>query len=185
MNRPMRPPGPSGGTAPPSGGSQALKAFAVIAAVVAIGAVVLSKGPSSTKASTATTKKAHVTTTLPGGVTTTTTPALINPSSIRLQVLNGVGSGSYAGLWSAKLKANPGYNTQPANDALARVATSEIFVITPGFLPEANALAATVGIPASAVVRTIPAPLTAPIRASERAIANLVLVVGPDLAGRA
>jgi hypothetical protein len=100
-------------------------------------------------------------------------------------VLNGVGTGTLAGQWSAKLKANPGYNTLAPDDATAKVAASMIYVLTPGYLPEANALAAAVGLPASAVNPTIPAPLSAPIRATERTIANLVLVVGPDLAGRA
>jgi hypothetical protein len=178
MNQPGRPPGSSTGT-------QTGKAVLLIAVVVLIGFLVLKHHPKTVSTTTATTRPTHTSTTLTGPTTPTTLPAVIAPSSIKLQVLNGVGTGTLAGQWSTKLKANPGYNTLAPDDATAKVATSMIFVLTPGYLPEANALAAAVGLQPSAVNPTIPAPLSAPIRASERTIANLVLVVGPDLAGRA
>jgi hypothetical protein len=173
----------------PSGGTQTVKAVVVIAAVVIIGVIVLHHNPKSTVAGTTTTTHSrHTTTTTKSGVapvTTTTTVPPVPPSSIKLQVLNGVLTGSLAGEWSAKLKANPGYNTLPADNATARVAQSEIYVLTPGYLPEARALAAAVGLTAAAVNPTVPAPLSAPIPPAERTAANLVLVIGPDLAGSA
>jgi hypothetical protein len=182
MNQPGRAP------TPPSSGTQTVKAVVVIAAVVIIGVVVLHHNPKSTVVSTTSTTHArHSTTTTKSGVpaTTTTTVPLVPPSSIKLQVLNGVLTGSLAGEWSVKLKANPGYNTLPPDNATAKVAQSEIYVLTPGYLPEARSLAAAVGLPAGAVNPTVPAPLSAPIPPAERTAANLVLVIGPDLAGSA
>ena len=104
----MTQPGRSTGS---STGTQTGKAVLVIAVVVVVGWWVLLKGtPSSHVATTTTTT--HATTTIrPATPPTTAAAALIPPSSIKLQVLNGVLTGSLAGQWSAKLKANPGYNT--------------------------------------------------------------------------
>jgi hypothetical protein len=178
MTQPGRPPvGPSPGT-------QTGKAVLVIVVVIAVGWLVLGKGSSSTHvAGTATTR--HTTTTRHGVAAPTTTIVLIPPSSIKLQVLNGVLTGSLAGQWSTRLKANPGYNTLAPDNATAKVAASQIYIITPGYQREALALAAAVGLPSTAVNPTVPAPTTAPIRASERTTANLVLIIGPDLAGSA
>jgi hypothetical protein len=100
-------------------------------------------------------------------------------------VLNGTGSGQLATQWSNKLKANPGYNTLAPADATATVPRSEIFIVTPGYLREAEALAATVGLTSAAINPTTPPPASAPIPSSARANANLVLVIGPDLAAKA
>ena len=100
-------------------------------------------------------------------------------------MLNGVLTGNLASEWSTKLKANPGYNTLPPDNATAKVAQSQIYVITPGYQREANALAVAVALPVTAVNQTVPAPASAPIPAAERTTANLVLVIGPDLAGSA
>jgi hypothetical protein len=42
-----------------------------------------------------------------------------------------------------------------------------------------------VGLPVTAVNQTIPAPASAPIPANARTTANLVLIIGPDLAAHA
>lgn len=128
----MTQPGRSTGS---STGTQTGKAVLVIAVVVVVGWWVLLKGtPSSHVAST--TSTTHATTTIrPATPPTTAAAALIPPSSIKLQVLNGVLTGSLAGTWSAKLKANPGYNTLPPDNATAKVAASVIYVITPGYRP--------------------------------------------------
>lgn len=178
MTQPGR---PSGGTT--SGGMQTGKAVLVIAVVVLVGWVILRHGTSSPKrASTSSTTHPAVTT---PATTPPTTVALKPASSIKLQVLNGVLTGSLAGEWSTKLKANPGYDTLPALNATAKVAQSEIYIITPGLQREANALAVAVGLPVTAVSLTVPPASTAPIPASVKSTANLVLVIGPDLAGTA
>jgi hypothetical protein len=170
----------------PSGGTQTGKAVLVIAVVIIVGWLVLAKTSGSTHAASTATTAHHTTTTAvhPAGPTTTVAP-LVPPSSIKLQVLNGLLTGSLAGQWSTKLKANPGYNTLPPDNATAKVAASEIYIVTPGYQREANALALAVGLPVTAVNQTIPPPSTAPIPAAARTTANLVLVIGPDLAGSA
>ncbi len=75
-------------------------------------------------------------------------------------------TGSLAGEWSAKLKANPGYDTLAPLNATAKVAQSEIYIVTPGFQREANALAVAVGLPVTAVNVTVPPPASAPIPAA-------------------
>jgi hypothetical protein len=159
----------------------------VIGVVVIVGWLVLAKSSSPTHvAATATTAPHHTTTTVTHPTTPPTTVApLVPPSSIKLQVLNGLQSGNLAGQWSTKLKANPGYNTLPPDNATAKVTASAIYILTPGYQREANALALAVGLPVTAVIQTIPPPATAPIPTTERTTANLVLVIGPDLAGRA
>jgi hypothetical protein len=180
MNRPIRPQGPA-----PSG-IQTGKAIAVVVVVVVVGWLALAKGTKTpSTASTSPTHPPHTTTTAPALTVPTTTVPLLPPSSIKLQVLNGVGTGSYAGLWSNKLKTKYGYNTLAPDNATGKVLQSTIYVVTPGYLPEAQALAIAVGLPKTAINATNPLPATAPIPSSERATANLVLVVGPDLAGSA
>ncbi len=122
---------------------------------------------------------------MPGASTPTTTVAVIPPSRIKLQVLNGVGSGQLATEWSNKLKANPGYDTLAPADATATVPKSEIYIVTPGYLREADALAVTTGLTSANINPTAPPPASAPIPATARTNANLVLVIGPDLAGSA
>jgi hypothetical protein len=183
VNRPR----PSGAAA---GGGQTVKAVIVVAVVVLVGFLILKNGiksPSTTAAGTSATtvKHGHTTTTLSAAATTTTL-ALISPANVKLQVLNGVGTGTLAGQWTAKLHANPGYNTLTPRDATTvGLSTSAIYIITPGFTREADALATQVGLTPAIVVPTIPAPATAPIPAAARASANLVLVIGRDLAGTA
>jgi hypothetical protein len=169
------------------GSTQTGRALLVIVAVLVVGWLVLRHGSSSTGVTTATTHApaAASSTTSSSLAATTTTVALIAPSSIKLQVLNGTGGGNLATEWSNKLKANPGYNTLAPDNSTYTVQASAIYIMTAGYLPEAQHLAAVVGLPASAVNPTIPAPAAAPISAHDRAAANLVLVIGPNLAATA
>jgi len=181
MNQPSR-----GGGA--SGGSQTLKAVVVIVVIVAVGWLVLDKSSTSTTrtAGSPTTKHSShgSTSTTLSGIPTTTIP-LIPSQSIKVQVLNGVGTGNLASEWSTKLKSRFGYDTLAPDNATTTVTASEIYVMTVGYGPEADLLASRIGLPASVVNPTIPAPATVPIKSSERAAPNLVLVVGPNLAGSA
>jgi LytR cell envelope-related transcriptional attenuator len=168
-----------------SSGTQTGKAVLVIAVVIVVGWLVLAKSNTPTKAaSTATTRHTTTTALAPAGPTTTLAP-LVPPAQIKLQVLNGLLSGNLASEWSTKLKANPGYNTLPPDNATSKVVASQIYVITPGYQREANALAVAVALPVTAVNQTVPAPASAPIPAAERTTANLVLIIGSDLAGSA
>lgn len=173
--------GPAGPGRRPDGGTQTGKAILVIVVVMVLGWIVLRHGPSTTVGTAAQRTSVSVTTTTVPPTTTTLVPA----ASIKVQVLNGTGSGNLASQWSAKLKTTAGYNTLAPDDTTSKVTASAIYVITPGYIPEAYALATAVGLPQSAVNTTVPAPSSAPIPASERSKADLVLVIGPDLASRA
>lgn len=169
------------------GGQHTLKAVVLIVVLVAVGIAVLARSNPghSAAGSSSTTRRTTapaVTTTLPAPSTTT---SVVPASQVKVQVLNGLLTGSLAGEWSTKLKTTYGYITEPADNTTAKTTTSAIYVLTPGYGPEAAALAARVGLPASAVNPTIPPPSTAPIPASERSSANLVLVVGTELAATA
>ena len=111
----------------------------------------------------------------------TTTVPLVAPANVRVQALNGLLVGSLAGDLNAKLKTE-GYATLGADNATARVTATSIYVLTPGFVPEANALAQKLGLPASVVVGTIPPPASAPIPNYVIGHADLVVVIGSDLA---
>ena len=164
------------------GGTQTGRALVVIAVMVVLGWIVLHH-TASTKSASGPTAKASAsatTTTIP-----TTTTTLVPAASIKVQVLNGTGGGSLASQWASKLKSTAGYDTLAPDDATSKVTASAIYVITPGYLPEAYALATAVGLPPSSVNTTIPAPSSAPIPVAERSKADLILVIGPDLASSA
>lgn len=165
------------------GGTQTGKAVVLIVVMVVLGWIVLhhvSNNTARVASGSSTRAAASATTTVPP-TTTTVVPA----SSIKVQVLNGTGSGNLASQWANKLKTASGYDTLAPDDSTSKVTTSVIYVLTPGYLPEAYALATAVGLPPSAVNTTIPAPSSAPIRTSERSKADLVLIIGPDLASSA
>ena len=174
---------------PGGGGVQTWKAVLLIAVLILIGVIVLNQtGKSSPAASSThrTTTTTRVTThTVPPSTTTPTT--LVPASQVKVQVLNGASQTlPIAGQWTTKLKTSYGYETTAADNATSQVTSSEIYVVTPGYQPEADALARTIGLSTSAVNPTAPPPSSAPIPASQRNIgANLVLVIGPDLASKA
>jgi len=163
-------------------GTQTGKAVIVIVVVVIIGYLVLHRSPTSNVATSTT---HHVTTTASATSTTSTTVALIPPSQVKLQVLNGVLVGPLASDLSKKLQASQGYDTLAPDNATAKVASSEIYAVTPSYLPEARALASALDLPSSAVSATSPPPSSAPILPKELTNANLVLIIGPDLASQA
>lgn len=179
---------PTGGHAPRrEGGVQWFRALLLIAVLVVIGIVILARTSSSpaNRASNAP-AGAHSTTTVttvPSSTTTTAPP--LPASQVKVQVLNGLRTGNLSSQWTAKLKSQYGYQTGPPADATSAVTTSVIYVITPGYEAEAQQLAARIGLTPSSVNTTVPAPATAPVPAAERASANLVLIVGSDLAGQA
>lgn len=159
------------------------RALLIIVVLVVVGVFILDKTggtPAGKSATTVTTRPKTTSTTAPPP---TTTVPLVPPSQVKVQVLNGVLTGSLAGQWSTKLKSQYGYQTQLPDDATAKVASSIIYVVTPGYQGEATQLATTIGLSPSAVSSSLPA--TAPVKASERTTANLILIIGPDLAGTA
>lgn len=165
-------------------GTQTGRAVMLIAVAVVVAVLLLRHAPASTSGAAAATTAPAATTTVPHGTTTTpTTQALISPSQITLQVLNGASpTQPLAGKFSTQLKASPGYRTLAPNNATAQVPASLIYVVTAGYGPEADALAKTLGLSTSAVQSSI--PTGAPVPTADRTTANLVLVIGPDLASQ-
>lgn len=159
------------------------KALLLVAVLVVIGVAILAHS-SSTKSTSAGTPASVAastsTTTLP---TSTTTLALLPPSEVKVLVLNGASPGEpLASEWSAKLDAK-GYTTEPPNNATATVSASAIYVVTPGYVAEAQQLAQVIGDPSLPIDQTITS--AAPIPSGGTATANLILVIGPDLAASA
>jgi len=161
--------------------TQTGKAVVLILAAVVFAVVLLNHQP----ASNTKTSKPAVTTrpTIAAPSTTSSTIALIPPNQIKLLVLNGTLKGVVAGQFTTKLKANPGYLTQTPDDATASVPMSAIYAVSSQYANEAQFLAQTLGLPASSV--TVNVPTSSPVPAAEKTVANLILVVGPDLATKA
>jgi hypothetical protein len=115
-----------------------------------------------------------------GGVSTTT----VAPSGVKVLVLNGASfTLPLASEFTEKVKAL-GYDALTPNNASGTVKASQIYVETAGFAPEADALAKSLGLTAAAVDTT--PTTTQPLSPGTAATgANLVLVVGPDLAAKA
>jgi hypothetical protein len=170
----------------PSGGTRTVLALVVIGVLVAIGALVLARSPSkpsSSAAPTTTTTTTTPHTTHPA--TSPTTTALVPPAQVKLQVLNGANpSQPIASTWSNKLRTTYGYDTLPGDNATTTVQTSAIYVVTPGYTDEAHRLATQVS-PTSPPTVYSTVPSTAPIPAKDATKANLVLVIGADLANKA
>ncbi|MGH9301184.1 MAG: LytR C-terminal domain-containing protein [Acidimicrobiales bacterium] len=150
---------------------------------VVIGLIVLNVSGRPTVVS-GTTTATHVTTPPPATHTSvppttprTTVPQARPPSQVKLLVANGTNTAGAAGRVSTSLKS-AGYNTLAPANSSAPATSSVVYYIT-GFHAEAASLAATLGLGNSAVV-AMPAP---PPVASLGA-ADLLVVVGPDLANR-
>jgi hypothetical protein len=172
---------------PNGSGVKTGRAVVLIAVLLIVGWLVLKPGGKSPVAAGGSQGTSHhsTTTTLPAATTTTTTVPVVPPSQVKVQVLNGVGHGSLAGAWSTKLKTLYGYETLAPDNATAIVSQSVIYIVTPGYQAEASALAAHLSLSSTAIDSTIPPPASAPVPATERSIANLILVIGPDLANSA
>lgn len=160
-------------------GTQTGKAVALVGVIVLVGILLLHHTGTTTKVAGGGggPVAGHATTTVPA----TTTTTVVAPSTVKLQVLNGVLAGPLAGDWSKKLQEGAGYNTLAPDNATTKVASSQIYVLTAGYLPAAQQLAALIGLTPAAVVSTIPPPANAPIPPADKLNANVVLVIGPDL----
>ena len=181
MNRPM-------GGRRSEGGVQWVRALVLITVLVIVGVLILSKtgGKSaSTGTRSPTTHHGNSTTTSSTVLAPVTTTTLLPATQVKVQVLNGLRTGALAGAWTRKLKTQFGYITELPDDATVKTTTSVIYILTPGYQAEALQLAAQVGLTVASVNPTVPAPASAPIPATERTTANLVLVIGQDLAGTA
>jgi len=106
--------------------------------------------------------------------TTTTTAALRPAAEIKVLVANGSSVNGAAGATTDSLEAL-GYVTATPTNAERVPATVVYF--TEGYQPEAQALAAAIGAPPTSVT---PMPAVAPV--DDLQLANVLVVVGPELA---
>ena len=130
--------------------------------------------PSATDGTTATTVRTS---------TATTTPATVNKASFQVVVANASGVGGAAGKMTTDLQAS-GYKTLKATNVAAgtpQAATTTVYYTT-GSQAAADAVLAELGLAGPAQ----PIPATGfVVPEANRAGANVVIVLGKDLAGKA
>lgn len=107
--------------------------------------------------------------------TTTSTVALRPPSSLVVLVANGTRTAGAASAYTDAL-GNLGYSTLEPVTANSTFEGSIVY-FAPGFRAEAERMAIEVGVPAVSVQ---PLPVTPPVE--DLASANILLVIGPELA---
>jgi hypothetical protein len=160
-----------GGAFPAARAAVVLVAF-VVTTVLLLGVVhptktITGSGPTTTT-TTATSHGGH-------HASTTTTSTTRPPSTVPVLVANASGVTGAAGTVTSQLQVG-GWNMQPPVNATARVATSHVYYVA-GQQSAANAIAASLHLPTSAV-----APYTTAAPVSPIGTAEVVVVVGPDLA---
>jgi hypothetical protein len=130
----------------------------------------------ATRATTATTRASTSTTSAAGhagSTTTTTTP----PSKVPVVVANGSNVSGAAGSISTELQA-AGWQILPAENATSNVSASVVYYVA-GLQPSAAAIAKFLGVPSSGVQ-----PLTSAAPVGAVGTAQVVVVVGPDVASK-
>lgn len=154
---------------------------ALLAVAVIVGILLLNKvddSPTNVAAGAGTT-----TTTSRANETTTTTQAPHRPQDVKVLTLNGTATQGAGRRVSDNVKTQQ-YNMLAPVDATAATKAATRFTavyFTPGYDVDARAIARYLALPATAVA---PYPATnAPVADSRTA--NVVIVVGPDLAGAA
>jgi hypothetical protein len=131
---------------------------------------------SAASASTATTRAGTATTT-PAGHGTTTTTTTTPPSKVPVVVANGSNVSGAAGSISTELQA-AGWQILPAENATSNVSASVVYYVA-GLQPSAAAIARFLGVPSSEVQ-----PLTSAAPVGAVGTAQVVVVVGPDVASK-
>jgi hypothetical protein len=110
-------------------------------------------------------------------INTPTTVALRSPQDIKVLVANGTSSKGAASQFSNRLHAS-GYNTLASTNTTTPAAASTVFY-APSYGPEAAVIASLLGLQPGAVQ---PLPQQAPV--AQLHDAQILVVVGPDLAGQ-
>ncbi len=120
----------------------------------------------------------------PGAATTTTTThpvattTTIPPSRVPVLVANASGMAGAAAAVRNQLQPG-GWDLLPPANATARVPSSTVYYVA-GYEPQAKTIAASLQLPAGVV-----APYTTSAPISSIGAAQVLVVVGPDLAARA
>jgi hypothetical protein len=155
-----------------------IRGVVLVVVAVAIGLLLLRDDDSAaTQAALGTQGSGQADTTVPEEdpeTTTTTTAPLRPPSEVKVLVANGSGVNGAAGGATDALEALGYVTGAPAN---AERVPSTVIYFTEGYQPEAEALAEATGAPAEGVT---PMPAVAPV--DDLQLANILMVIGPDLA---
>jgi hypothetical protein len=173
---------PTGPGSEPPGRPHAWRGPAIVVVAVVIGVLLL---PSATRAPlVASARTSSTSTTLahghhPGtpGHASTTTTSTVAPAAIHVLVANATTTNGVAGRVTAFL-ASKGFATLTATNALVKVTASAIYTVG-GATADVPSVVAALGLPAASVE---PAASAAPVPSTTGA--NVVVVVGPDLATR-
>ncbi len=173
---------PSGVTPEPPDRPHSGRGLAIVIVAVVIGVLLL---PSATRAplSAAAVSSGTTTTLVPGRAaahghqSSTTTSTTVPPASIHVLVANATTVNGVAGS-TTQFLASKGFGTLTATNALLKVTASEIFTVG-GATADTQAVAAALSLPASSIE---PAAAAAPVASTTGA--NVVVIVGPDLAAR-
>jgi LytR cell envelope-related transcriptional attenuator len=174
----------SGGSFEPPDRARAGLGVAIVIVAVVLGVLLL---PSATRAPLAASASTSATTTIPttGGSahghhhsSTTTTSTTVPASAIHVLVANATLTNGVAGAVTTFL-ASKGFATLTATNALLKATASEIFTVGGTTAAEVHAVAVALNLPATAIE---PAATAAPVTSTTGA--NVVVIVGPDLATR-
>jgi hypothetical protein len=153
------------------------RGLVVIVVAVVLGIVLLqvaTKSPSSPASASASPAASHHHTPPAPTTTTTTVPA----SSVHVLVANGVGYGQFASEFDSQLQTQ-GFSVLPAQDANSTVPASSVYY-APGSQAQAALVAKALGLSQSVVQ-----PVSSSVPVSSTTGANVVVIIGPDLAARA
>jgi LytR cell envelope-related transcriptional attenuator len=159
----------------PVGRAVLVLAVFVLATVLLLGRI---HSTPTTAASAAGTGPSSATTTTTHPRTTTTTTAPRPPSNVPVLVANASGVTGAAATISSRLQA-AGWTTQAPIDASTNQRTSHVYYVA-GQRAAADGVAATLRLPASEVL-----PYTTAAPVSTIGTAEVLVAVGPDLAGPA
>lgn len=174
--------GPDTSGTGPSGHSHAGRGLALVIVAVVVGILLLpsaTRAPLAASANTAATTPP--TTAAAGGhhghSSTTTTTTTVALSGIHVLVANATETNGVAGAVTSFL-GSKGFATLTAVNALLKVTASEIYTVG-GATADTRTVTAALGLPPTSIE---PAAAAAPV--SSVAGANVVVIVGPDLAAR-
>jgi LytR cell envelope-related transcriptional attenuator len=169
--------GPPDGAGPGGGSFSYARALALVLVAVVLGAYLLGlgNGGSTPEAGAPVTATTTTTTTTPPS-TTATTAVVPNPA-VKVLVANASDANGVAGFYTTKL-SGAGWGTLTATSASTTETTSAVYYAT-GQQGAATAIAATLGVPASAVQ-----PLSSAVPVQGTTGASVVVVAGNDLAAK-
>jgi hypothetical protein len=154
-----------------------VRAVALVVVGVTLGVVLLhSIGRAPAGSVVSVTPTSTPSTTAPPA-TTTTTAAARPPAQVKALAANGTKTSGAANKVADTLR-KAGYNVLAPTNATTSAQSSSVYYV-PGFLSEAGAVAAALGLAPTAVM-----PLPTPSPVANMNGAEVVVVVGPDLAGQ-